>query len=64
MPARTRLSGEGKSELTRLQSQASENVLDLDEEGTTDWGNGSDHDDVAELTDPSFALEEIAAGPE
>ena len=50
--------------LARVKSHASENILDLDEEETTEWVFGSDPDDDEELTNPSFTQEEIEEGPE
>ena len=58
------ITGEGRAELARLQSHASENLLDLEEEETTDSEFGSDPDDDEELTNPSFASEEIEEEPE
>ena len=58
------ITGEGRAELARLQSHASENVLDLDQGEATEGEFGSDSDDDEELTTPSFASEEIAEGSE
>ena len=59
------ITDEGRAELARLQSHASENVLDLDEEETTNFlESGSDPDDHEELTNPSFASKEIEEAPE